>query len=47
VSGATAQPAVSGKRVFFVSNVGTVYAFEPQSAASHYVGTWDSGTRRK
>ena len=47
VAGATADPAVAGKRVFLVSNVGTVYAFEPQTAASHFIGTWDSGTRRK
>ncbi len=47
VSGAWARPAASGSRVFFTSNVGTVYAFEPTTQGVHVIGTWDSGPRRE
>jgi len=46
VSGSWAAPAVSGSRVFFTSNVGTVYSFRPAGNDIHYIGTWDSGARR-
>lgn len=46
VSGSWAAPAVLGPRVYFTSNVGTVYAFEPGGDDIHYIGTWDSGARR-
>lgn len=45
VSGSWAAPAISGSRVYFTSNVGTVYAFEPAGDDIHYIGTWDSASR--
>lgn len=47
VSGAWAPPWIDGDRVFLVSNVGTVYAFQPQSASSVFIRTWDSGSHRR
>lgn len=45
VSGSWATPVVSGSRVYFTSNVGTVYSFEPAGEDIHFIGTWDSGSR--
>jgi len=45
VSGSWAPPVVSGSRVYFTSNVGTVYAFEPAGDDIQFIGTWDSGPR--
>lgn len=45
VSGSWASPVVSGSRVYFTSNVGTVYAFEPAGDDIQFIGTWDSGSR--
>ena len=45
VSGSWAPPAVSGSRVYFTSNVGTVYAFEPAGPDIHYIGSWNSSSR--
>lgn len=47
VSGSWAAPAVSGSRVYFTSNVGTVYAFRPAGDDIHYIGRWDSGARNR
>lgn len=46
VSGSWAAPVVSGSRLYFTSNVGTVYCFVPSAPEFHYIGTWDSGARR-
>lgn len=47
VSGSWAAPAVGGSRVYFTSNVGTVYGFEPAGSDIHYIGTWDSDSRER
>ncbi|MFP5355319.1 MAG: PQQ-binding-like beta-propeller repeat protein, partial [Gemmatimonadota bacterium] len=46
VSGSWAMPTVAGSRVFFFTNAGSVYAFEPAAPGFQYIGTWDSGSRR-
>ena len=45
VSGSWASPTISGSRVYFTSNVGTVYAFEAAGDDIHYIQTWDSASR--
>lgn len=41
VSGSWAAPVVEGGRVWFTSNVGTVYCFRPAGADVHFIGSWD------
>lgn len=47
VTGSWAPPVVRGSRVYFTSNAGTVYAFEPSAPGVQFIGTWDSGVRRE